>query len=465
MTKKKSLEDLPEIQNLEVDGMPIDREAVKNIQIKRDRKGNIKEYSFTIEHSFRDALRWELFGLSTDPSITPEQRQEAKETYDFFTENLKEFIPTVLEGKTNVAWITKDEEFDKKVNEYLQRDSTRWIIRKLTEGGWNPLEYVWEGVATVTKDKRWSIPPSKINQGDPARIEIKTGGGDLLAGNISLHRQPRNYLQNAARLVGKTMDNPTLFSIPDVNQQEGGTLIKEVISRNTAILGNYLFKLWQQGGGKELVINNLSTLAQEMNNTNFEIKIYLLYLGGYTYPIIDKDPNGGLTLSTEQLFKIQFKYSKKVADKYTTGSHLIIGNQLTRFIKDEPVDYVIVQPNVKFIQALEGKGLGNVLVNDKFIKLALDLSTDIAYKILSFSAGNKPKKKISEDNLIKHLGLDKQLKSQGRPRIRQTIIKGLQELKEKGHIKDFTSPGSDEKEGGMYEYTYSSKYIKHSELK
>ena len=76
----------------------------------------------------------------------------------------------------------------------------------------------------------------------------------------------------------------------------------------------------------------------------------------------------------------------------------------------------------RFIKALEGKGLGNVLVvNDKFIKLALSL-TDIAYKIFTYSASNKPSQKIAENNLVKHLGLEKQIKTQGRPRVRATIL-------------------------------------------
>lgn len=274
-----------------------------------------------------------------------------------------------------------------------------------------------------------------------------------------LHKQPRNYLKTTAKLVGRATDEATLFTLPEVKPDDGGNFLRDVISRNTAILGNYLLQLWQQGGGGDLVIDNLSPIAKMMGNTNYEIKIYLLYLGGYVYPIIDKDETG-LTLTTEQLFKIQFRYSSTVAEKYKAETYTEIGGGLTKFIKDEPIDSITIKPSQLFIKALEGKGLGNVLVvNDKFVKMALSLS-DIAYKIFTYSASNKPYQKIAESNLVKHLGLDRQIKKQGKPRVRATILKGLKELKDKEHIKDY----SYNEATGMYVFTYSDRYIRHKEL-
>ena len=275
-----------------------------------------------------------------------------------------------------------------------------------------------------------------------------------------LHKQPRGYLKTTAKLVGRSTDEKTLFSLPEIVPEGGGNFLREVISRNTAILGNYLLQLWQQNGEEALVINNLSPISEIMGNSNYEIKIYLLYLGGYVYPIVDKDKDG-LTITTEQLFKVKFRYNSKVADKYSEGDYTEVGGGITKFIKDEPIDSIEITPSPLFIKALEGKGLGNVLVvNDKFIKLALSL-TDIAYKILTYSASNKPSQRIAEHNLIKHLGLEKQIKTQGKPRVRATILKGLKELKDKEHIKSY-----DYKEAtAMYVFTYSDKYVRHQELK
>lgn len=450
------------IRFIQIEGIEIPLERLSNVNVKKDKAGNLRGYSFDVKNSQRDSMLIRLSFLTREP-ISKKDKKEIRQTFEYLKKYLKDITYTITDGKAVQSEITirekwaKNEDIARKVAEHLRKPHTE---RAILLSSWAQTES-WE--STITSLNGEPLPlledePVKIIDEAPATIEIKTEGGDLLTG--SLHRQPRNYLQTTAKIVGRTTDEPTLFSIPEV-KAEGGGPIREVISRNTAILGNYLFKLWQQRGGGDLVIDNLSTLSDEMNNTNFEIKIYLLYLGGYNYPIIDKDPSGGLTLTTEQLFKIEFKYSKKVADKYKAGTHIIIGNNLAKFIKDEPVDKVIIKPNALFIKAMEGKGLGNVLVNDKFIKLALDLTTDIAFKILSFSAGNRPKKKISEDNLIKSLGLEKQLKTQGRPRIRATILKGLQELQDKGHIKSYSYDGKT----GMYEYTYSNKFIKHSDLK
>jgi hypothetical protein len=282
--------------------------------------------------------------------------------------------------------------------------------------------------------------------------------GSPAGGAERLHKQPRGYLKTTAKLVGRATDEKTLFTLPEVIPGDGS--IREVISRNTAILGNYLLQLWDQNGGGRLVIDNLSPISEMMGNTNYEIKIYLLYLGGYVYPIIDKNENG-LTISTEQLFSVKFNYSKEVGDRYVPGNSIEIGSEVTRFIKDEPIKSIEIQPNPLFIKALEGKGLGNIFaVNDKFVKLALSL-TDIAYKILTYSASNRPSHKIGEDNLVKHLGLEKQIKTQGRPRIRATILKGLQELQDKEHIKSY----SYEEATGMYLFAYSDKFVRHQDAK
>jgi hypothetical protein len=285
-----------------------------------------------------------------------------------------------------------------------------------------------------------------------------------------LHKQPRNLLKTVAKSISNTTDEPTLFTMPQKLEGGGGAMstYKEEINRNTGALAFYLMQLYQQNNNKTLEIENLSPIADTINCNNYRLKLYLLYLGGYVYPIIDRDEKTReLVLTNEQLFKVEFRYSKKVGDKYQVNSRgeiqgvERIGTDLLSFIKDEPLDRVLITPSPLFIKALEGRGLGNILtVNDKFVGLILEL-TDIATKLLSYSSSNKPTHKIGEDNLIKHLGLIKQIKKQGKPRVRATILKGLQELKEKGHIKSY----SYEEATAMYTYTYSDKYVRFKEPK
>lgn len=285
-----------------------------------------------------------------------------------------------------------------------------------------------------------------------------------------LHKQPRSLLKTIGQSISNTTDAPTLFSLPQRVELGGGAIgeLKEEISKNTGALAFYLIQQYQENNNKPLVITNLKDIAEVMNCNNYRLKLYLLYLGGYVYPIVDSDEETKeLVLTNEQLFKIEFRYSQKVADKYPVNTRgqiqgvERIGTDLASFIKDEPLDRVIITPSQRFIKALEGKGLGNILtVNNKFVGLILEL-TDIATKILCYSSSNQPSQKIKEDNLVKHLGLTKQIKKQGKPRVRATILKGLQELKDKEHIKSY----SYEEATGMYSYTYSDKYVRFKESK
>lgn len=255
-------------------------------------------------------------------------------------------------------------------------------------------------------------------------------------------RQSRSYLKTTAKLVGKdTSTEPTLFSLPTVitTPEEGGNFIRDVISKNTSILGQIILNLWQlnKNEKEELEITNISELGKFIGVSNFEIKMYLLYLGGYTYPLISSGVDK-IDLSMEQLFKVTFTYLKKdLKNKYSVGQLERVGNSVTSFIKNEKPTVITIKPNIKFIDDIAGKGLGNIRVTEKYIKLALGL-TDIAYKLLNYTSSNKSPLTISEDRLIIWLGLEKQIKKQGKPRIRETILKGLKELRDKEHIKEFS---------------------------
>lgn len=284
-----------------------------------------------------------------------------------------------------------------------------------------------------------------------------------------LHKQPRSLLKTVGQSISNTTEAPTLFTLPQ-KAETGGAIeeLKEEISKNTGALAFYLIQKYQENNSKPLEITNLNAIAEVMKCNNYRLKLYLLYLGGYVYPIVDKDENTKeLVLTNEQLFKIEFRYNQKTADKYAVNNRgeilgvERIGNNLLNFIKDEPLNRVVITPSQIFIKALEGKGLGNILtVNNKFVGLILEL-TDIATKILCYSSSNQPTHRIKEDNLIKHLGLTKQVKTQGRPRVRATILKGLQELKDKEHIKTYSYDDST----GIYSYLYSDKYVKYKENK
>jgi hypothetical protein len=325
----------------------------------------------------------------------------------------------------------------------------------------NNVKYNKDGSIELTTD---------LGDGKIIKIVVRENdfkpGEPLVVTPEKLHKQPRNLLKTMAEKISNNTEKPNLFSLPQEVEPAGG--IKEEISKNTGALAFLLMQQYQENNNNPIEITNLSYLAETMKCNNYRLKLYLLYLGGYTYPIIDRDDDTKeLIIANEQLFNIQFRYSKEVAEKYTVNNKgeiqgvERIGTNVLSFIKNEPLERVIITPNPRFIKALEGKGLGNILtVNDKFVGLILEL-TDIATKILTYSSSNKPNWKISEDKLIKHLGLTKQIKRQGKPRVRATILKGLQELKDKEHIKKYSL----DENTGMYSYEYSNKYVKYKEVK
>jgi hypothetical protein len=277
-----------------------------------------------------------------------------------------------------------------------------------------------------------------------------------------LHKQPRNLLKTVAKTISNTTAEATLFTIQDTRPEATPLgLVKEELNKTAGALAFYLIQLYQENNSKPLEITNLTPIAEVLKCSNYRLKLYLMYLGGYVYPIVDKDETTKeLVLTNEQMFKIEFRYSQKVADKYTVDHRTRsiqgverIGTTLLNFIKDEPLDRVIVTPSPLW--------LGNILtVSDKFIGLILEISP-IAVKILSYSSSNQPKHRIRERNLVEHLGLNKQVKTQGTPRVRETILRGLEELKVKGHLKEY----SYEPEIEMYTYTYSDTYVKFKEGK
>jgi hypothetical protein len=224
-------------------------------------------------------------------------------------------------------------------------------------------------------------------------------------------------------------------------------------------------ELYQIQGSKVIVIENLEPIAKKFNIDNYRLKHYLWNLGGYVWPVIDKSEKG-LEISNQQLFKVKFIYSETVANKYKVVNGQITdvsryGNNFLSFIANEPVQSIEIEPCDLLIKGLAGKGLGNILTaTDKFLDTVIRLS-DIGVKLLTYSTSNKPNKKISEDSLIRDLGLTEQLKKQGRPRIRQSILNGLEELKKEGHFLKY----SFNELTGVYEWTYGSRITKYTPTK
>ena len=283
----------------------------------------------------------------------------------------------------------------------------------------------------------------------------------------TLHKQSRSALKTFSLLAGRDKTQVSLFEKP---RFEGGiNPYKESIARNTAIVGNYLIKLWQRENKDGVcTIDNLTKVAEKLNMIPQDLKTYLVYLGGYQYPVIttkDKITKGGkmqriLSTYTTNIFIIKFNSKlKKNETEDSFNKDLRVGTRYLSFIKNRDIDTVEVEPNPALRDDLRGKRLGNILTSDDFFVFALGL-TDMAYKLFTFSGSNKPVKKIRLDKLIDSLGLEEQTKKQGKPRILRTIKKALNELKTKGHFIKWEY--QEDKE--MFDWEYSNKIFKHKLL-
>lgn len=283
----------------------------------------------------------------------------------------------------------------------------------------------------------------------------------------TLHKQSRSALKTFSLLTGRDKTQVSLFEKPRF--EEGINPYKESIARNTAIVGNYLIKLWQQKNKDGVcTIDNLTKVAKKLNMIPQDLKTYLVYLGGYQYPVIttkDKITKGGkmqriLSTYTTNIFIIKFNSKlKKNETEDSFNKDLRVGTRYLSFIKNRDIDTVEVEPNPALRDDLQGKRLGNILTSDDFFVFALGL-TDMAYKLFTFSGSNEPVKKIRLDKLIDSLGLEEQTKKQGKPRILRTIKKALNELKTKGHFIKWEY--QEDKE--MFDWEYSNKIFKHKLL-
>jgi len=291
---------------------------------------------------------------------------------------------------------------------------------------------------------------------------------NVLKNDEKMHRQARGYLKTVASLVGRDTREVIPFDSHTCKDYNDSPTIKEAISKMAAVAGNYLFQLWQSQKDSQgrLVINNLSTVADHLGIKPQRLKLYLVCLGGYEYPVIKfvrlANNKNRLTISHEKLCYIELNFNLK-DDEIEAVDDLKIGTRYLYFIKYLRVSTVMFKPTDSTLKQLERKRLGNnVLVSDSFVAFCLELS-DIAYKLLCYTGSNRPMgNKISFSKLVReiHLNLERQLKQQGKPRVLESIKKGFEELSKKGHIKHWNY--DDRKDEFTWEYT--NQVFKHSDF-
>jgi hypothetical protein len=271
-----------------------------------------------------------------------------------------------------------------------------------------------------------------------------------------VYKSPRAYARTVAKIVKREREQPSLFNASGLLSLE--ETHRTAITRNAAILGTYLFQLLKNEE-ETIPVRNLTALAELFNTTNSEIKLYLLALGGFTYPVVTLEEDS-LNLSVEQLFKIQIRYGKKTLDRYKRGELTEAGTNLLKILVNEAPSEILITPNRNFLISRTGKGQGYTLLKqDKYVKLSLQL-TDLAYKLQEYSSTQSRSHKLKEPGLITALGIEAQVKKQGAPYMRGKVHEALEELKTHGYLTEY----SYDKETSLYKWIVSGEYIQHGKL-
>jgi hypothetical protein len=271
-----------------------------------------------------------------------------------------------------------------------------------------------------------------------------------------VYKSPRAYARTVAQIVKREREQPSLFNASGLLSLE--ETHRTAITRNAAVLGTYLFQLLKSEE-ETITVRNLTALAELFNTTNSEIKLYLLALGGFTYPVVTLE-NDNLRLSVEQFFKIEIIYGKKTQERYRRGELTQAGTNLLTMLVNEAPTEIRITPNRNFLISLTGKGQGYTLLKqNKYVKLSLQL-TDLGYKLQEYSSTQSRSHKIKEPGLVNALGIEAQVKKQGAPYMRGKIHEALEQLKGHGYLTEY----SYDKETTLYKWIVSGEYIQHGKL-
>jgi len=309
-------------------------------------------------------------------------------------------------------------------------------------------------------------------QGPYAQIEdlraLRTGLYELIS-NLSkdiaktaakkpkTHKQSREYMHTVKRTIGRG-DN--LFTMP----ADGVFIERETpegrnkITSTAAVLGMEIQRLVQEQGAEVVTIYNLRELANRLQIDKIErLKIALLELGGFVRPLVYLDPNKErLAITMAQLYEVTFYYDNNTEAKTAVE---LKGTGLSYFIKNQPVDFIEIKPHPKILASLQGKGgkkLGVVLVKDEIIQAARSLS-DMALRLLTYTSTNMPEQAIGKNKLYKYenLNLEEEIKTQGEPRVLESIKRALDELVELQHLESWSL------ENDIFRFKYGNKYVLH----
>jgi hypothetical protein len=383
-----------------------------------------------LEFNTRDALFFQL-RLYTLMDITPQMREAVNKRLEILQSTLKG-IELAREGARGFKVIYS-------LQEGLEEEE---VLPKIAEAIDSPP--VQTAIAQLL-----GIKPDSVKSTDKELNRVLETG---------THLQPNGLLKTIAQHTGRDTRKPTLFNREAEELTDNNR--RDVITRKSGELMMYLVKAYQDRldqGEPWMRIDNLSKLARETGLSSAqEVKNLLEYLGGYVHPFLERKVGGGIKVEYRQLLEVNVHYSSRVESKYDTSAPEVRG--ALNFLKNEPVDFIECKPCSKILDQLSGKtgrkDLGSRVIYNRILG-ELPALSEGAYKLLTYALSNRGKTQaIGEEKLLPKIGYDEDIVyKEGGKRIRDRVLKSLQELQELGHLESY----SFDQERRMYSLTISEK--------
>jgi len=258
----------------------------------------------------------------------------------------------------------------------------------------------------------------------------------------------KTYLRTQASAVGRDRSVPSLWTAENKYLEN---VIRKAIPKVPSVVGLYMIELWvkaEENGEldkKEFyIITNLSEISKELGIPKHTLKVDLLYLGAFRYPVIRRIAEKHTGVSFEDIFKVEFEYNlseDEVYKRMNDPQYKTWGTRLSKFIENTPIKEIKIKPS-EFIKNEIKKNpeigyIGKRVISDKLRPFAKDLN-DFEYKLLCLIGAFKKKSNIHFNKLKKqkYLNLEADIKKQGMGTVKKKIKDIMKKFKEEGIIED-----------------------------
>ena len=275
---------------------------------------------------------------------------------------------------------------------------------------------------------------------------------------VGTHKQSRQVLSTLSQVISsKNDERADLFIHPqffeDLPQGLVTTNMTTRVARLVLELIMYISKpalAYYDEKNNTIVFDNLGQLSKTLEIPPDKLKKTMIALGSYQLPTFYTNGLNEMVEEYSSLFKVRFIYDQALQNKYGTSEIIEdgepetiakakrIGTYEANYIPGETAKRIEIIPDERIIKSLSGESTwgGYITTTDNISLLTkgldpieLKLFTYIGTKYKDFSA--------KAQKVIKDLTLVAQVKTQGKPRIIERLLKGLETMKSLKVIRSY----------------------------